>query len=49
MMDGFTSLEEDEDDVILCKPVGIGSPPPPLCSAVIEGYNYFGDMPNPDP
>jgi hypothetical protein len=49
MMDRFTSSEEDEDDVILCKPVGTGSPPPPLHSGVIEGYNYFGDLPNPDP
>ncbi len=48
-MDGFTSLEEDKDDVILCKPVGTGSPLPPLRSGVIEGYNYFGDLPNPDP
>jgi hypothetical protein len=49
MMDGFTSSEEDKDDVILCKPVGTGPPPPPLCSGVVEGYNYFGDLPNPDP
>ena len=49
MMDKFTSLEEDEDDMILCKPVGTGSPPPPLCSGIIEGYNYFGGLPNPDP
>jgi hypothetical protein len=49
MMDGFTSLEEDKDDMILCEPVGTGSPPPPLCSGVIEGYNYFGNLPNPDP
>jgi hypothetical protein len=49
MMDGFTSLEEDEDDVILCKPVGTGSPLPPLHSGVLEGYNYFGDLLNPDP
>jgi hypothetical protein len=48
-MDGFTSSEEDKDVVILCKPVGIGSPPPPLCSGVVEGYNYFGNLPNPDP
>ncbi len=48
-MEGFTSLEEDEDDVILCEPVGTGFPPPPLCSGVIEGYNYFGNLPNPDP
>jgi hypothetical protein len=49
MMDGFTSSEKDEDVVILCKPVGTGSPPPPLCSGVGEGYNYFGNLPNPDP
>jgi hypothetical protein len=49
MMDGFTSLEEDKDEVILCKPVETGSPPPPLHSGVVEGYNYFGDLPNPDP
>ena len=49
MMDRFTSSEEDEDDVILCEPVGTGSLLPPLCSGVIEGYNYFGDLPNPDP
>jgi hypothetical protein len=49
MMDGFTSSEEDEDEVILCEPVGTGSPPPPLCSGVVDGYNYFGDLPNPDP
>jgi hypothetical protein len=48
MMDGFTSLEEDEDDVILCEPVGTGSLPPPLHSGVVEGYNYFGDLSNPD-
>ncbi len=48
MMDGFTSLEEDKDDVILCEPVRTGSPPPPLCSGVVEGYNYFGNLPNPD-
>jgi hypothetical protein len=48
MMDDFTSSEEDEDDMILCKFVGTGSPPPPLCSGVIEGYNYFGNLPNPD-
>jgi hypothetical protein len=39
MMDGFTSLEEDQDDVILCKSVETGLPPSPLCSGVIEGYN----------
>jgi hypothetical protein len=49
MMDGFTSSEEDEGDMILCKPVGTGSPPPPLRSGVVEGYNYFGNLPNPDP
>jgi hypothetical protein len=49
MIARFTSLEKDEDDVILCKPEGTGSPPPPLCSGVVEGYNYFGDLPNPDP
>ncbi len=48
-MDRFTSLEEDEEDVILCGPVGTGSPLPPLRSGVVEGYNYFGDLPNPDP
>ncbi len=48
MMDGFTSSEEDKDDVILCEPVGTGSPLLPLCSGVLEGYNYFGDLPNPD-
>jgi hypothetical protein len=48
-MDGFTSLEEDENNVTLCKPVGTESPPPPLCSGVGEGYNYFGNLPNPDP
>ncbi len=35
--------------MILCESVETGSPPPPLCSGVIEGYNYFGDLPNPDP
>jgi hypothetical protein len=49
IMAGFTSLEEDEDDVILCRHVGTGSPPPPLCPGVVEGYNYFGDLPNPVP
>jgi hypothetical protein len=49
MMDKFTSLEEDEDVVILCEPVGTGSPPSPLHSGVVEGYNYFGNVPNPDP
>jgi hypothetical protein len=49
MMDGFTSSEEDKDEVILCEPVGTGSPLSPLCSGVIEGYNYLGDLPNPDP
>jgi hypothetical protein len=34
--------------MILCKPVGTGSPSPPLCSGVVEGYNYFGNLPNPD-
>jgi hypothetical protein len=48
-MDGFISLEEDKDDLILCGPVGTGSPPPPLHSGVVEGYNYFGNLPNPDP
>jgi hypothetical protein len=43
------SQEEDEDEVILCKPVGTGSPLPPLHSGVVEGYNYFGNLPNPDP
>jgi hypothetical protein len=45
----ITSSEEDEDEVILCKPVGTGSPPPPLHSGVVERYNYFGNLPNPDP
>jgi hypothetical protein len=49
MMGRFTFLEEVEDDVILCEPVGTGSPPPPLHSGVVEGYNYFGNLPNPDP
>ena len=48
-MDRFTSLEEDKDDVILCGPVGTGSSPPPLHSGVIEGYNYFGNLPNLNP
>jgi hypothetical protein len=48
-MDGFTFLEEDKDDVIRCESVGTRSPPPPLCSGVFEGYNYFGNLPNPDP
>jgi hypothetical protein len=47
-MDGFTSLEEDKDDVILCEPVGTGSPPPPFRSGVVEGYSYFRDLPNPN-
>ncbi len=37
-MDRFTSSEEDKDDVILTD-----------CSGVVEGYNYFGNLPNPDP
>jgi hypothetical protein len=49
MMDGFTYSEEDEDDVILDGPVGTGPPPLPLHSGAIEGYNYFGNLPNPDP
>ncbi len=49
MMDRFTSLEEDEDDVILCGSVGTGSPQLPLHSGDVEGYNYFDDLPNPDP
>jgi hypothetical protein len=49
MMEGSTSLEEDKDDVILCKPVGTGSRLPPLRSGVVEGYNYFGNLPNPEP
>jgi hypothetical protein len=32
----------------LCKSVGTGSPPPPSCSGVIEGYSYFGNLPNPN-
>ncbi len=48
MMDGFTSSEEDEDDVILWEPAGTGPPPPPRCSGIVEGYNYFGDLPNLD-
>jgi hypothetical protein len=49
MIGGFTSSEEDENDVIFCKTVGTGSPPPPLCSGVVEGYNYIGNLPNSDP
>jgi hypothetical protein len=48
-MDGFTSLKEDKDDVILYGPEGTGSPPAPFCSGVVEGYNYSGNLTNPYP